>query len=45
MYLPLKLDTVYHLCIPLSLDSLPNKVSFIPLEAEMYAEAMTLRCD
>ena len=31
--------------ISLILDSLPLKASFLPLEAEIYAEAMVLRCE
>ena len=42
MYIPMKLDYVYYLRIPLSLESLPLKVSFIPMEAYMDAEAKAL---
>ena len=40
MYLPMNLDYVYHLCLPLSLDSLPIKYRFLPMGADMGAEVM-----
>ena len=43
MYLPLKLDSVYHLWLTLSLDCLPMKMRFIPLEADIDAEVVALR--
>ena len=43
MFLPMKLESVYHMCIPLILDSLPHNMRFLPLEAEMDPEAMALR--
>ena len=43
MNLPLIMDSVYHIWIPLSLDSIPLKVRFLHMEAD--AEVMALRCD
>ena len=45
MYIPLNLNSLYHLWLPLSLGSLHMKVGFLPLEAEMDSEAMLLICE
>ena len=45
MHLPLDLDSVYHLWLLLILDSLPLKVRFIPLDADMDAEVVALFCE
>ena len=43
VYPPLELDSVYHLCLSISIDSLPMKVMFLPLEADVDAQVMALQ--
>ena len=43
VYIPLNMDSVYHMWKILSLGSLPLKVRFIPLEAYMDTEVTALR--
>ena len=45
IYLPLNMEYVYHIHIPLGIESLPLKVRFLPLEAYMDAEAVALHCE
>ena len=45
MHLPMNMESVYHLWLPLSLEYLHLKVRFLTMEVEMDAEAMELRCE
>ena len=44
MYLSMNLDSVYYMWLPLSIEYLPMKARFIPLEANMDEDAVALRC-